>query len=309
MSRPANRLGAVLVLLVLLLAGALFSGGCCGLKTHHQRRLGPDTSRLSYQEDTDLFSALNRKILRFGAPEGAPAVLLLHEIGGATPEALELGERLKKEGYTVYVPVLFGGIGERHPNLLARCRSHDFRCLSNSASPLAHELLDKLLPRLAARHPAIGVIGMCLTGNFPLLLVQHGSVKAAVVSQPALPLLRKSVIGLSDQELRATKAALDSKKTRVLYFRYSLDCVSPGERLEALSKALPGRVDRRVFPACDSEHHAVLTDSLTETPEAWQCLTTYLAETLQGKAPTPGSCVSQEELDRLDRATRCGQGG
>jgi dienelactone hydrolase len=270
---------------LLLLSGAFVSGGCCTLKEHHHRRLGPDNSRLSYSEDTDLSKAFNRKVLRFGSADGTPAVLLLHEVGGATPETLELGERLRTEGYTVYVPVLFGKVGERKPNLLARCRSRDFHCLSSSASPVAHELLDKLLPRLAARHSVIGVIGMCLTGNFPLLLFQHESVKAAVVSQPALPLFRKNAIGLSSKELNATRAALNSRQARVLYFRYSLDCLSPGERLDALSKALPGRVDRRVFPACDSEHHAVLTDSLTETPEAWKCLTAYLAENLQGKAP------------------------
>jgi dienelactone hydrolase len=232
--------------------------------------------------------------------------LLLHEIGGVTPETLELGERLSNEGYTVYVPVLFGKVGERKPAMLARCRSHDFNCLSDSASPLARELLDKLLPRIAARHTKIGVIGMCLTGSFPLLLVQHDAVKAAVVSQPALPLFRKSAVGLSAEEIAATRTALEPK-AKVLYFRYSRDCISPNERLEALKKELPGRVESRVFPACTSEHHAVLTDSLTETPEAWKCLTAYLAESLQGKAVAPGACVSQEELDREDLSARCGQ--
>src|SRR3954471_2408783 len=114
MIRQVARQPAVL----LLLAGAFVSSGCCTLKEHHHRRLGPDNSRLSYSEDTDLSKALNRKVLRFGSVERVPAVLLLHEIGGATPETLELGERLRAEGYTVYVPVLFGKVGERKPNLL-----------------------------------------------------------------------------------------------------------------------------------------------------------------------------------------------
>src|ERR687891_1171683 len=87
-----------------LLAGAFLASSCCALRPHHQRRLGADPCRDCYQEDKVLARGLAWNVLRFGPEEGgAPAVLLLHEIGGASPETLELGNRLQQEGYTVYV--------------------------------------------------------------------------------------------------------------------------------------------------------------------------------------------------------------
>lgn len=301
-------LAVAMLAVLVVLAGAFMASGCCALGPHHHRRLGPDRSELFYQEERVLTLAFGRKVLRFGGEEGGPAVLLLHEIGGVTPETLELGQRLSNEGYTVYVPVLFGEVGVRKPKGIADlCLGHDFNCMKDAASPLAHELLAELLPAIARRHSTIGVIGMCLTGNFPLLLMQHPAVNAAVLSQPALPFFSKGATGISADELMKLRKALENKDARLLYFRYSLDCISPPARLASLTRALPGRVDSRVFPSCDSEHHAVLTDSLTETPEAWNCLTAYLAETLQGKAPAPGACISQKELDKPDLAARCGK--
>jgi dienelactone hydrolase len=313
MSRRRVSRVAVAFAMLVVLAGAFLTGGCCAFGPHHQRRLGPDQTQFVRKDDKALGQALGRPVLVFNEKEGVPAVLLLHEIGGVTPETLELAARLSQEGYTVYVPVLFGEVGVRKPlGLVSLCLGHDFNCVKSSVSPPAHELLTKLLPAIAERHSKIGVIGMCLTGNFPLLLMQHPAVNAAVLSQPALPFFRKGATGVSTGELTNLRKALEdkdaraAKKTKLLYFRYLLDCISPPERLEALDRALPGRVIDGVFPSCDSEHHAVLTDSLTETPEAWQCMTSYLGETLQGKAPAPGACTI-EKLTEEALSNRCGQ--
>ena len=37
-----------------------------------------------------------------------PAVVLIHELPGMVPECVELGRKSAAEGYTVYMPLLFG---------------------------------------------------------------------------------------------------------------------------------------------------------------------------------------------------------
>lgn len=295
--------------LVVIALCAFGVSNCCGLKAHHHRRLGPDLSQAHHEDDKELVNALGKSwVLRFGPQDGEPpAVLLLHELGGPTPEAVELAARLDREGYTVYLPVLFGRAGERSEgifNLARRCLSHDFACLQESASPLAIELANRLLPAIAVRHSSIGVIGMCLTGNFPLVLVTHEKVRAAVLSQPSLPIVGKGRTGLSPHQLQAADKAMSKKGMAALYFRYSNDCLSPQARLAAFKAALPGRLEERVFSSCHLEHHAVLTDSLTETPEAWSCLLSYLAERLKGKPPLPGACISQSDINA--QTSQCG---
>jgi hypothetical protein len=44
--------------------------------------------------------------------QSAPPILLLHEMPGLTPDTLELAHCLAGHGYTVYVPLLFGNLGE-----------------------------------------------------------------------------------------------------------------------------------------------------------------------------------------------------
>ncbi len=284
--------------LVALPVAISLAHGCCAFKTHHHRRLSPEVSVRPDEERELAAQAGLSHVLRFGPVEKTrPAVVLLHEIGGATPESQELALRLSQEGYTVYLPVLFGTVGQRSEGIgaiFSRCTGGDFHCFRSRAGELAERLRTKLVEAVALRHQGVGAIGMCLTGSFPLILAESSDVKAVVVSQPALPTFQGGALGISGSELDAVKRSFGGE---ILYFRFSDDCLSPPQRLDSFDREFPGQVRSRVFPSCDAEHHAVLTDSLTETPEAWSCLTEYLAEKLKGEIPSPSSCPSQAELD------------
>jgi len=105
------------------------------------------------------------------------------------------------------------------------------------------------------------VIGMCLTGHVGATLLDEEFVKAAVMSQPALPLQKlgyeRRLTGLSSDE---TVAVHKSGKP-ILAFRFTNDCVSPAERMASFQAIFGTQVsvteiDSRLF---HPSAHAVLT--------------------------------------------------
>ena len=103
-----------------------------------------------------------------------PAVVLMHELPGMTPECIALARRIAHEGFTVYMPLLFGEANEPLSgvtmlrNAVRLCLSREFAMLaSNRSSPVTVWL--KALCREAkvrCEGAGVGVIGMCLTGGF-----------------------------------------------------------------------------------------------------------------------------------------------
>lgn len=173
-----------------------------------------------------------------------PAVVVLHELPGLTKEDLELGYRLSKEGFTVYMPLLFGEPGQ-----------------SKLIGPMAHVLFGSPLPLLSGgsnietvqwlsplcetAHKdcggrGVGVIGMCLTGHLPLTLLTQPSVVAPVLCQPTVPYpssflpWRRPALGISEDELSAARAALHERNLKILALRFTGDAKCPGERFARL---------------------------------------------------------------------------
>ncbi|MEZ4294860.1 MAG: dienelactone hydrolase family protein [Polyangiaceae bacterium] len=188
----------------------------------------------------------SRDVFRGG--EG-PAVIVMTEIPGITPQVHAFARRLIGEGYTVFMPHFFGEPGRPlSPGYalgqIARvCISKEFSVLAaRGSSPVTHWL------RALCRHahaecggPGVGAIGMCMTGNFALSLMVDPSVMAPVLSQPSLPFgissAHRAGLHLSDDDLLTVKARC-AAGVRLLGMRFTHDPLSPGARFETLRREL-----------------------------------------------------------------------
>ena len=216
------------------------------------------------------------KVFRTG-PGSGPAVILLHELPGMSPPDMALARCLAREQFTVYMPLLFGEPGQNSVGrgYFQSCWQDDFACSKLSTrSPM----LDRLAPLcqdVAKLGAPVGVIGMCLTGVFPLALVGEG-IQAAVICQPTVPfnaLLgrplgeQKRDLGLSAEDL---KRALTST-VPVLALRYAGDTRCPPERMRALGATFGRRLARIELSGPGHSTLAVNFDH-----EAFADTTTYL---------------------------------
>jgi dienelactone hydrolase len=187
-----------------------------------------------------------RTVYRRGS---GPAVVVMHEIPGITPQVAEFARRVADAGFTVYLPHLFGTPGKplSTPYMLAQmgraCISREFRVLArNESSPITDWL------RALCRHahaecggPGVGAIGMCLTGNFALALMVDDAVMAPVLSQPSLPFpiskAHRAALHLSADELAVVKRRAQTG-CGVLGLRFPGDPLCSGERFATLRREL-----------------------------------------------------------------------
>ncbi|MDN5717828.1 MAG: dienelactone hydrolase family protein, partial [Janibacter sp.] len=140
-------------------------------------------------------------ILRAGT---GPAVIVIAEFPGITPEVLRFARQVRDVGCTVVLPELFGRTGrDIHPDahgrlgtVTAAARAIGQICVSREFTLLAVGRTSPVIPwmRALARHehercggPGVGVVGMCLTGGFALAMATDEVVVAPVLSQPSLP--------------------------------------------------------------------------------------------------------------------------
>jgi dienelactone hydrolase len=140
-----------------------------------------------------VFLGRRKPVLTTGT--AGPAVIIIHEVYGFTPTVARLCRLVRDGGFRVYAPVLLSSVDARNPErilpapLLGLCISREFYLFaSGKSSPIVQWL--KELARLAHREcggPGVGVIGMCLTGNFALAMAVDPAVVAPVLAQPSLP--------------------------------------------------------------------------------------------------------------------------
>lgn len=226
-----------------------------------------------------------------------PPVLLLHEIPGAMNETLALAMRLARDGFRVYLPILFGKPGDDAMvlNSIRSCVTGDFDCFSKESSGAVvgwlRDLSRTIRDREGDPEGGMAAIGMCLTGSIPLELAADPWVEGLVMSQPGLPLVGgDAALAVSPSSLACVRA----RALPVLYFRYSQDGISPQERLDALESALPGLVRARVIDSSagnphglDDGAHAVLSSGYVDRPgdpgaEAYSTLVAFLDERIGG---------------------------
>jgi dienelactone hydrolase len=177
----------------------------------------------------------------YSAGEG-PIVLLLHESPNPFPEVFTLGNVLAKEGYQVHIPVFSGKANQPFSrrdavsNLVLNCIRREFAVFAaGRSSPLTDWIREFCRDLLREQgQEGIGLIGMCLTGNFALSLLAEPWMLAPVLSQPSLPY----GIGPLAKGLHVDQETIDKAKKRddlkILGLRFTHDFLCPRSRFDKL---------------------------------------------------------------------------
>jgi len=211
-----------------------------------------------------------------------PAVIVISEMPGITPNVAAFARRVSDIGCTVVMPHLFGTPG-RPPTVAYAIRSLASVCISREFSGMAMGRSTPVIAWLralaAAEHkrcggPGVGVVGMCYTGGFGLAMTVDETVVAPVLSQPSLPFgltkSRKSDIQISPADWTKIQARADEGMC-VLGLRFTGDSFVPAERFEMLRQKLGNRfiaVELDSKPGNPHGHpkaaHSVLTEHLDD---------------------------------------------
>jgi dienelactone hydrolase len=216
-----------------------------------------DPAQRDLLEDFDprdlTFLGETRRVFVSGA---GPAVIVMAEMPGIHPLVSRFARRVRDEGFTVWMPHLFGDPGApisvvRGAGVMLRaCISREFRAFAaNRSSPVIRWL------RALAAHAhtecggrGVGAIGMCFTGNFALSLMVEPAVRAPVLSQPSLPLFQRDGLHIAPEELAQVKARLEREDLTVLAYRFEGDPFCRAERFAAYRAALGDRFLGRALP-------------------------------------------------------------
>ena len=206
-----------------------------------------------------------------------PLVLLLHELPGMIPEFWRLARWLVGAGFTVWAPDLWGGPDEEAPVVPGLAKGTARMCVSreihafaaNRSSPVT-DYLRALVARAGEEgHERVGVVGLCMTGNFALSLVTEARVAAAVASEPAMPIgpWQRATLHLDARE----KAALAARtEVPVLAARFAGDPLCTAGKLASLRAVVGERLEEIVVPDGAKNPdgnpfpHAVLTKDLID---------------------------------------------
>lgn len=217
------------------------------------RRLDGDDALEDFSRQ-DISLEGKRKLV-YVAGQG-PAVIVMAEMPGISPEVARFARWVRDAGFTVYMPSLFGRDGavpqiEEGLAVVKRaCVSAEFRAFARQGSgPITHWL--RALARYAHARcggPGVGAIGMCFTGNFALSMCLDASVLAPVLCQPSLPLDDPAAIAMSQDELEAVSERLRREGLQVLALRFAGDRHCRAERFNAYAQALGERFVGRVLP-------------------------------------------------------------
>jgi dienelactone hydrolase len=185
-----------------------------------------------------------------------PAVIVMTEMPGISPEVARFSRWVRDAGFTVYMPSLFGrdgavpGVEEGAAIFQRACVNAEFRALAaNVSSPVTQWL--RALARLAHREsggPGVGAIGMCFTGNFALTMMLEPAMLAPVLSQPALPLNESAGIEIAPEEIKAIRDRLVREDLTVLAYRFEGDRFCMAARFATYAEALGDRFVGRVLP-------------------------------------------------------------
>jgi dienelactone hydrolase len=186
-----------------------------------------------------------RKVFRRGS---GPGIVIMHEIPGITPNVARFAGLVAAEGFTVFMPVMFGTPNKPSStfytgSVFARiCISSEFNTMAKRKSSPITEWLRALCRYVNEHCPGgrVGAIGMCLTGGFALSLMVDEFVMAPVLSQPSLPLFgsgHEADLGISDGELEIVKKRAQAGVS-VLGLRFSEDTKCPHQRFERLEREL-----------------------------------------------------------------------
>jgi dienelactone hydrolase len=235
-----------------------------------------------------------------------PAVVVMPEMPGLSPDVLRFARWVRDAGFTVYLPSLFGVDGaypttERGEPVIRRaCVSREFRAFGGGeTSPVVSRL--RALARLAHQEcggRGVGAVGLCFTGNFALTMMLERSVVAAVVNHPSLPLDAPEALEISPDHADALRARFRAEGLRVIGYRFDTDRWCTAARFAAYEQLLGEGFDGRTLPGATADPdppsffrdvvgtpHSVVTAHLVDeaghpTVQARDEILAYLAQCL-----------------------------
>ena len=236
----------------------------------------------TYEKTSFTHDGKMRDIFRRGS---GPAVIVIAELPGITPDVVGFADRVVDIGCTAVLPHLFGEPG--HPeggvygitSIVPACVSREF---SAWATGRTSPVIAWLRALAAAEHercggPGVGAVGMCFTGGFALAMATDERMLAPVLSQPSLPLSltskHKRDAGLSRSDLDRVKQRCAAEDLCVLGLRFTNDRLVPAERFATLRAELGDSfvgVEIDSSPGNPYGHpakaHSVLTRELQDVP-------------------------------------------
>lgn len=251
-----------------------------------------------------------RTIYRAGT---GPAVVIMSEIPGITPQVVRFARYVADDGFSVYMPHLIGepmrpaSFGYALGQVIHVCISREFRVMAaHSSSPIVDWL--RALANQAHKEQGgkgVGAVGMCLTGNFALAMMLGSPMLAPVLSQPSLPVAKKNGLHASDEEIAAAKKRIANDGARILGLRFKGDRSCQAERFEQL-RATFGKAfesveleDSTANPEGLGPPHSVLTNHLIDeagqpTRAALDRVLAFLHEQLDEPRRTEQSATAQD---------------
>ena len=207
-----------------------------------------------------------------------PAVVLMPEMPGISPDVLRLARWVRDAGFTVYVPSLFGTDGayptaEGGKEVVRRaCVSAEFRAFAGGGTSPVTAWLRGLARQAHAEcgGPGVGAIGLCFTGNFALTMALEPAVIAPVVNHPSLPLDDPAGLELSDEDALAVRDRVARDGLTVLAYRFDNDRWCTGQRFAAYQALLGDAFDGRVLPGSPRTPTASRSSATSSRPPtAW----------------------------------------
>lgn len=260
----------------------------------------PD-SLSDFTRSTFTHDGLTREVLTAGA---GPAVIVIHEVPGITPEVAGFARRVVAAGFTAVMPSLFGTPGKpmsvayTASSIARACVAKEFSAFALDRTQPVIGWLRALARQAHAEHggPGVGVVGMCFTGGFGLAMTADDAVLAPVLSQPSAPFAltrkAKAAIDTSPGDLaRVQERVADG--VCVLGLRFTGDRAVPAERFETLRRALgDGFLAVEIDSSRGNPHgiprlaHSVLTVHFVDEPghptrEALDRVLAFFAERLR----------------------------
>jgi dienelactone hydrolase len=231
---------------------------------------------------------ISHDVYRLGS---GPPIIIIQELPGIGPQTLQLADEFVEHGFEVILPHLFGPLEKVSVggNLVrVFCMRKEFSLFkANSASPIVDWL--KALCRdvkTRGKIEGVGVIGMCLTGNFAISLMGDDSVLAAVSSQPSMPLLKHTQLHMSAADIDAIKHRIDNTAP-IHAYRFDKDPMCTAEKYQSIKSAFNDPEATRVIThTLPGKGHSVLTlDFVNEsghpTREALNDILAYFSVQLQ----------------------------
>jgi len=250
----------------------------------------PRTGDLSsYQREVFVEPHASMVIYRKGV---GPAVLVITEMPGISPEVLGFADMVAASGLTAILPDLFGVAGKEfrtlsQPRRMAYvlssvvkvCISREFTMFASGRTSAVVKRLRRLAEQEHARcgGPGVGVVGMCFSGGFALAMAVDPRVLVPVLSQPSLPgnFTHAHRYGIdSDAQTVDTVAHRCAKEGLEVYgLRFKGDPHVPEDRFRFLRDKLGDGFVAIELAQSDGNpngplphRHSVLTNDLIERP-------------------------------------------